>query len=206
MSPWKGHGHPAAVRSVRVEGGASPLSSFLAAAAAVGGPNRPFSPSPDTGGATPPASRTRPSPGRGRPVSLHCVQKQTGQSPCETVRVQSEVTGRRGNASLPGGRGGGALVPENSLRGQGSERRGCCLVSVARSRVWSPACWGAVVPARDPAEWGRHRMGPDRRTLTADSLGVGGILVGFSLVHELENSLLRMNSVRKRKGLSMHFM
>lgn len=107
MSPWKGHGRPAAVRSVRFKwGGASPLSSVLAAAAAVGGPNRPLSPSPDTGGATPPASRTRPSPGRGRPVSLRCVQKQKGQSPCETVHVQSKVAGRRGDASLPGGQRG----------------------------------------------------------------------------------------------------
>lgn len=84
-----------------------------------------------------------------------------------------------------------------------SEGRALSGVAVAWLASHGPgvvtACWGAVVPARDPVEWGRPRMGPDRRTLTADSLGVGGILVGFSLVRELENSLLRMNSVRKGK-------
>lgn len=46
MSPWKGHGRPAAVCSVRFKGGASPLSSFLAAAAAVGGAKPAIQPKP----------------------------------------------------------------------------------------------------------------------------------------------------------------
>ena len=66
---------------------------------------------------------------------------------CETVHLQSKVAGSGGDGPLPGGERGG-LVPENSLLCQGAERRGWH----HQHHRGSPACSGGSCPEHHPLE------------------------------------------------------